>query len=60
MSSKEFLQGCNAFGCNWSAMILSGIKHHFPEYYAQMPDDKEYDFNELINITIELGVDWGD
>ena len=33
MTTKEFLQNCDACGGNWVAMLLSGIKRVFPDDY---------------------------
>lgn len=57
MSFDEFLNGCTLHGGNWSAMIMSGIKEFFPEYYESM-EDKDYEFTELIEIIRNLGVYW--
>jgi hypothetical protein len=60
MSGKEFLDNCTAHGGNWSSMIMSGIRKCFPEQYNSMPDDKEYDFFELMQIAADCGVVWED
>ena len=36
MTYKEFLSHCTACGGNWGAMLLSGIKAVFPEYYSEV------------------------
>lgn len=47
----EFIKNdCTACGCTWTAMILSGIKKRWPEYYETMPD-KSYSFVEVIEIV---------
>ena len=56
MTFTEFLNKCTACGGNWTAMLLTGIKACFPEYYATMPD-KPYDFYEVCEIVKQLGVD---
>lgn len=33
MTQEEFLQKCTACGGDWGAMLLTGIKAVFPEYY---------------------------
>lgn len=60
MSGKEFLSNCTACGGNWSAMIMSGIRECFPERYDSMPNNKEYDLFELMQIAAECGVKWED
>lgn len=57
MSGDEFLNNCNACGGNWAAMLMSGIKKLFPEYYDKL-EEKEYTFMEIYNMTIELGIKW--
>jgi hypothetical protein len=57
MSATEFLNNCTACGGNWSAMIMSGIRKCFPEYYNKM-ENKAYTFDELYEITRECGVNW--
>lgn len=57
MTGKEFINSCTACGGNWAAMLMSGIKRNFPEYYKDMPE-KEYEFDELFEITAKLGVEW--
>lgn len=58
MDYKEFLHHhCQACGGNWAAMLMSGIRECFPETYAKM-EDREYDFEELIKISKECGVNW--
>jgi hypothetical protein len=39
-----------ACGGNWAAMIMSAIERGFPEVYAELDDDKEYDFLEVYEI----------
>ena len=56
MTFTEFLSHCTACGGNWTAMLLTGIKKCFPEYYNKM-EDKPYEFNEVCNIIKQLGVD---
>ena len=47
----EFIKNdCTACGSNWTAMILSGIKKRWPEYYETMPD-KSYSFVEVLEIV---------
>lgn len=55
----EFIKkDCTACGGNWTAMILSGIKKRWPEYYETMPD-KSYSFVESIEIVDnKLLADW--
>ena len=36
MTMNEFMQNCSACGGNWGAMLLTGIKRVFPEYYAEV------------------------
>lgn len=57
MTATEFLEKCTAHGGNWTAMLMSGIKECFPEYYEKL-EDKEYDFREVLKMTAECGVDW--
>lgn len=38
MSMEEFLSNCTAFGGNWGAMLLTGIKRVFPEYYTEVEE----------------------
>lgn len=38
MLQSEFLQHCTACGGNWGAMLLTGIKDIFPEYYDYVND----------------------
>lgn len=59
MTGTEFLNKCNAHGGNWAAMIMSGIKACFPEYYDKL-EDKTYTFDELYEITHECGVNWNE
>lgn len=55
----EFIKkDCTACGGNWTAMILSGLKKRWPEYYETMPD-KSYSFVEAIEIMDnKLLADW--
>lgn len=55
----EFIKkDCAACGGNWTAMILSGIKKRWPEYYETMPD-KSYSFAEAVEIMDnKLLADW--
>lgn len=57
MSSKEFLNKCTAHGGDWAAMLMSGIKTCFPDYWNKLPD-KSYSMNEVWLMTIECGVEW--
>ena len=41
MTMKEFLNNCTACGGNWVAMLLSGIKRVFPEYYNSVVAEVE-------------------
>lgn len=41
---------CTACGGNWTAMILTGIKRRWPEYYESLPD-RSYTFFEVVNIA---------
>ena len=36
MTMNDFMQNCSACGGNWSAMLLTGIKRVFPEYYDEV------------------------
>ena len=36
MTMKEFLNHCKAYGGNWVAMLLSGIKEVFPSEYESV------------------------
>lgn len=48
---EEFIKNdCTACGGNWTAMILTGIKKRWPEYFESMPD-KSYNFIEAIEIS---------
>lgn len=38
MTQEEFLQQCTSCGGNWGAMLLTGIKAVFPEYYEAVRD----------------------
>ena len=38
MSMEEFLLNCTACGGNWGAMLLTGIKRVFPEYYTEVEE----------------------
>ena len=38
MSMEEFLSNCTACGGNWGAMLLTGIKRVFPEYYIEVEE----------------------
>ena len=60
MSGREFLNNCTAYGGNFAAMIMSGIRKCFPEQYDSMPSDKQYDMFELLEITQACGVVWED
>ena len=60
MSGTEFLENCNAWGGNWSAMIISGIRKCFPEQYNNMSNDKQYELFELMQIAADCGVNWDD
>lgn len=55
----EFVKkDCTAYGGNWTAMILSGIKHRWPDYFETMPD-RSYNFFEAIAIADnKLLEDW--
>lgn len=37
MDGDEFLSHCTACGGNWGGMLLSGIKHYYPEVYEAIP-----------------------
>lgn len=39
MTMKEFLQSCTACGGNWGGMLLSGIKHLFPNVWKAIPEN---------------------
>jgi hypothetical protein len=56
MTMKEFLTHCTACGGNWTAMMLSGIKKLFPEYWNSLPDDTEFDFSTVMKMLDDLGV----
>lgn len=51
----DFLNKCTACGGNWSAMLMSGIREVYPDYYKAMPE-RAYDFGELFDICAALGV----
>lgn len=56
MTIHEFLEHCYACGGNLTAMLMSGIKNAFPEYYDSM-EDRSYEFNEIMSILEnDLGV----
>lgn len=38
ISGDEFLSHCIACGGNWGGMLLSGIKHYYPEVYEAIPE----------------------
>jgi hypothetical protein len=59
MKSKDFINNCDACGGNWAAMLLSGLKKCFPEYFATL-ENKEYSFEEVFQMTVECGVNWDD
>lgn len=56
MPMKEFLSHCYAQGGNWTAMLMSGIRNlseknsDFKMIYDSMPDDKEYDFADILEL----------
>lgn len=57
MTGTEFLNNCTACGGNWTAMLMSGIKKLFPEYYDQL-EDRTYSFDEIYSMSVDLGIDW--
>ena len=58
MSGSDFMNNCTACGGNWTAMLLTGIKRCFPEFYEKM-EDRTYSFEEVYAITRDdLGIDW--
>lgn len=58
MSGKEFLSKCTAQGGNWTAMLMSGIKECFPDYWNKLDPDKEYYMRDVWKMTEECGVIW--
>ena len=46
MTLNTFMEHCTAFGGNWTAMLMHGIKKVDPEVYDQMPD-RDYAFDEV-------------
>lgn len=36
MSGNEFMSNCTACGGNWGAMLLTGVKHVFPNEYDKV------------------------
>lgn len=54
MDRDEFIRGCAACGGNWAAMFLSGIERFFPELYASLPDDGNFDGILLMSIVAEI------
>ena len=38
-------------------MLMTGIKKLFPEYYEQL-EDRAYSFDEIYNMSVDLGIDW--
>lgn len=57
MTGTEFMNNCSACGGNWAAMLMSGVKKAFPEYWENLKD-KEYSFDDIYAMTVECGVDW--
>ncbi len=58
MEVKDFLANACACGGNWTAMIMTGIKYNFPDAWRNLPADKEYSYEEVINLAKSLGVDF--
>ena len=56
MKLYDFLKHCVAYGGNWTAMLMIGIKNVFPDYFEKM-EDRPYSFDELLDIIESLGVD---
>ena len=38
MTSDKFLDNCMTCGGDWGGMLLTGIKHFYPEVYEAIPD----------------------
>lgn len=50
MTFDEFIKKhCKAYGGNWAAMLMHGIKAAFPDVYDEM-EDRTYEFIELLGI----------
>ena len=52
----DYLKGCTAYGGNWTAMMLSGIKNNYPEFYKVMPNDYIYTSTVVFELLQALGV----
>lgn len=59
MTGTEFMNNCTACGGNWTAMLMSGLKKSFPEYYNKL-EDREYTFDEIYEMTTKCGVNWNE
>ena len=58
MKFETFLNYCTACGGNWGGMLLTGVKHFWPEVYDAIPDNMGHHAWECICATIRLlGVD---
>ena len=58
MKFETFLNYCTACGGNWGGMLLTGVKHFWPEVYDAIPKKKKNNNWECICVTIRLlGVD---
>lgn len=50
LTKDAFMSNCTACGGNWTAMLMSGIKHTMPELYDAMPNVK-YDFATICQLV---------
>ena len=58
MKFETFLDYCTACGGDWGGMLLTGVKHFWPEVYDATPDNMGHHAWECICVTIRLlGVD---
>lgn len=55
ITMDEFMNNTLAYGGNWTAMLLSGVKAVYPELYEAMPDITYsfYEVSTLVNLLCE-------
>ena len=56
LTMDAFMKKCECHGGNWTAMMLSGIKHVAPEVFEALPD-VTYSFEEICFIVNHLCID---
>ena len=54
MTMTEFLEQCTACGGNWGGMLLSGVKHLWPQVWEIVPNDMGHDAFFCICCVLQL------